>query len=285
MHNSQVSLQKRKITAPILLLAGELTDKGPKERISRLVPHYLFHYVTSGSGTACLENGTEITVKSGDWFFAYPNQRILYQQNPDDPWLYMWIGFQGDDVETLLARAGIYRDTVTRQGELDPTFIELFREMIDAAEANPLTGDLKATTSLLQLVTHLIETAPATTRQTQRLTREKLESVIDRACIFMGENYPSGIGAAEVALHSGFERSYFSKVFSQYTGTSIKEYLADLRIRKSKELLLSTDLSIAQIAYEVGFIEPKSFSRFFKEQAKQSPAQYRKSNPLPDNDA
>ncbi len=275
MDKSRVCLQKRKVATPVLLLAGELLEKAPRRSNNRQVPHYLFHYIISGSGNVSVEAGPVIQVSAGDWFFAFPNQTIRYAQNENDQWLYKWIGFQGDDIEYLLGRAGIYADTAVRKAEFDSRFADQITEMIETLDGNSVAADLEANKGLMQLMIYLIKTAPAN-KSPQRIPRDKFQAVIDRALIFMGEYFPSGIGAAEVARHAGFERSYFSKMFSEYAGITIKDYLASLRIRKAKELLMEPKCSISAIAQAVGFTESRTFSRFFKDQTNLSPSQWRK---------
>ncbi len=61
------------------------------------------------------------------------------------------------------------------------------------------------------------------------------------------------------------------------TGQSISEFIRTIRIKRASQLLLQTNLSIAEIAYEVGFNDLKYFRRCFKKAFEQTPSQYRKS--------
>jgi AraC-like DNA-binding protein len=61
------------------------------------------------------------------------------------------------------------------------------------------------------------------------------------------------------------------------TGTSISRYIRALGLSKAKELLVSTEQNISQIAYVVGFDNPKYFNRFFPEEYGVSPAKFRRS--------
>lgn len=63
------------------------------------------------------------------------------------------------------------------------------------------------------------------------------------------------------------------------TGMPITRYIRALRLGKSKELLVTSDLNIAEIAYAVGFEDPKYFSRIFSEEFGVSPAHFRQSAP------
>lgn len=59
------------------------------------------------------------------------------------------------------------------------------------------------------------------------------------------------------------------------TGMSITRYVRALRLSKAKDLLASSELTISEIAYAVGFDDPKYFSRVFSEEFGVSPANFR----------
>ncbi|MGY0036667.1 helix-turn-helix transcriptional regulator [Pedobacter sp. NJ-S-72] len=55
----------------------------------------------------------------------------------------------------------------------------------------------------------------------------------------------------------------YKKILS-LTGKSPIEYIRSYRLQKAKPLLLKSQLPVAEVAYEVGFSNPKYFSRYFK---------------------
>jgi AraC-like DNA-binding protein len=59
------------------------------------------------------------------------------------------------------------------------------------------------------------------------------------------------------------------------TGINFTDYLARVRIEKSKNLLLNPNLRVSEIAYEVGFQSLTHFNRVFKKLLGQSPTDYR----------
>lgn len=84
----------------------------------------------------------------------------------------------------------------------------------------------------------------------------------------------------DISLHSvasivSASPNHFSTIFSQETGETFIEYLTQVRINKSKELLLTTTLRSADIAYEVGFGDPHYFSFIFKKHTGISPREFR----------
>lgn len=70
--------------------------------------------------------------------------------------------------------------------------------------------------------------------------------------------------------------TYFSALFKKETGQGFLEYLKELRINKSKELLASTTLPIKEISEKVGYHDSRHFSKCFKKQLGLKPQDYRK---------
>ncbi|MEO0338424.1 MAG: helix-turn-helix domain-containing protein, partial [Bacteroidota bacterium] len=68
---------------------------------------------------------------------------------------------------------------------------------------------------------------------------------------------------------------YLSQTVKNYTGKTAKEFIQDRLLLEAKRLLLHTDMSVKEVAYEVGFEEPLHFSSFFKKHAGQSPSKFR----------
>jgi len=84
----------------------------------------------------------------------------------------------------------------------------------------------------------------------------------------------------DISLHSvastvSVSPNHFSTIFSQETGETFIEYLTRVRINKSKDLLLTTALRSADIAYDVGFGDPHYFSYIFKKHTGISPREFR----------
>lgn len=79
--------------------------------------------------------------------------------------------------------------------------------------------------------------------------------------------------AAELNLSPG----YLSGVLRVLTGQSTQQHIHDKLIEKAKEKLSTTDLSVSEIAYELGFGHPQSFSKLFKTKTQLSPLAFRQS--------
>jgi AraC family transcriptional activator of pobA len=71
--------------------------------------------------------------------------------------------------------------------------------------------------------------------------------------------------------------SYLSDMLRTLTGQNAQQHIHDKLIEKAKEKLSTTTLSVSEVAYELGFEHPQSFSKLFKSKTKLSPLEFRKS--------
>lgn len=69
--------------------------------------------------------------------------------------------------------------------------------------------------------------------------------------------------------------TYLRSVLKSLTGQTTQQHIHNKLIEKAKEKLSTTDLSVSEIAYELGFEHLQSFSKLFKTKTKQSPMEFR----------
>lgn len=75
--------------------------------------------------------------------------------------------------------------------------------------------------------------------------------------------------------------SYLSRLLKTFTGQTTQQHLHDKLIEKAKEKLSATELSVSEIAYELGFEHSQSFSKLFKSKTNRSPLEFRHSFNVP----
>lgn len=112
--------------------------------------------------------------------------------------------------------------------------------------------------------------------QSIRDSREKeLNGIISKAIRFIEKNYNKNISLDDVAKEINMSYHYFSKFFKDSIGKNFVDYLTELRIDKSKEMLKDFNISIKEISYGVGYSDPNYFSKIFKKVTGMSPTEYR----------
>ena len=94
---------------------------------------------------------------------------------------------------------------------------------------------------------------------------------------YMKKNLDENLTIDAIAKKVFLSRSTFIRYFSAFTNTSPLVYLTQLRIEKSKEMLISTDKTITYIANDCGFFDASHFEKTFTKYEGISPSAYRKS--------
>lgn len=79
-----------------------------------------------------------------------------------------------------------------------------------------------------------------------------------------------------MSAHLCISRVQLYKRMVSLTGTTPSEYLRAKRIHRSEELLRSGEFTVSEIAYKVGFNNPRYFSKYFQEEYGMTPSQYKK---------
>ncbi len=106
---------------------------------------------------------------------------------------------------------------------------------------------------------------------------QKLEDIIDG---YFSSGTPMAEGTLSVQNLSeqlNVSPGYLSDMLRSYTGQNAQQLIHGKMIEKAKEILSTSNSSVAEIAYQLGFEHPQSFSRLFKTKTNLSPLEFRKS--------
>ena len=134
--------------------------------------------------------------------------------------------------------------------------------------------------SLLMRMLHILSTASPTStlrsEQYGQLLPNKQESAVDRAYNYLYGHFREQLSLADIAAYSGQNPSALCRAFKKSSGYTIGQFCTRLRIEYACNLLLNTDMDIAQIAYSSGFNSYPHFCTQFKTAMQMSPTEYRK---------
>ena len=112
------------------------------------------------------------------------------------------------------------------------------------------------------------------------LRREKDESAnMARTRQFIEKHQAEPLSLGRVAQAANISRCYFCKMFKRATGMNFIDYLARVRVEKSKTLLLNPHSRISEAAFASGFQSMTNFNRSFRRIVGRSPTQFRQSLP------
>lgn len=233
--------------------------------------HYLIHHIEKGKGYYHC-GGKRYTLTAKDSFLIYPNYRVQYYADPEDPWEYSWIGFTGNDAPSIL-KATLFSTTepVTYNNLHSEEILRRMSQISDA-RGDDFTQAVEMAGYLYMLLAIYMREAKSGNKMSRK------ERYVIKSIEFISSNYSSPITVSEIAAYVGLSRSYLCRAFQSVLDKSPKEYLSEYRIRQACYLLSHTSLSMADIAESVGFDNSLYFSRVFHKQMGVPPTEYAKQN-------
>ncbi len=107
---------------------------------------------------------------------------------------------------------------------------------------------------------------------------EMLEKGTPRSVQYINEHYNENIAVETLSSLENYSITYYGEWFKKTVGKSPMEYIQQCRIERAKELLVNSNLSIMQIAGEVGYSYESSFTKIFKLRENISPKNFRETH-------
>jgi AraC family transcriptional regulator len=105
-----------------------------------------------------------------------------------------------------------------------------------------------------------------------------MDKAVERAIACIWERYNEPLSLADIARSALLSRFYFARTFRDATGISPGRFLAAVRVYQAKRLLVSTSMTITDIAYAVGYNSLGSFTNYFTESVGISPSRFRRAS-------
>ncbi|MEE0762564.1 hypothetical protein B5F08_05365 [Anaeromassilibacillus sp. An172] len=240
---------------------------------STLHSHYFaeFFYVTSGKGVVKVED-TEFTVEESDLVIINPGVSHTEKTLSGEDFEYVFVGVDG--IAFCFDNPNSNDDYTHIHYKKDREVVETYLKLLQSEMDKDTPYKTTVCQDLLELlIINIIRKA------NYSLTLDNSKSV-NRACRtakrYIDENFRESITLDELAEVAKVNKYYLSHAFSEDYKISPINYLISKRIDECKNLLVSSNYSIAQIAGFTGFSSPSYFSQCFKKNTGLQPEQYRK---------
>ena len=106
------------------------------------------------------------------------------------------------------------------------------------------------------------------------MSTEKMDCV-DSAILFMQQHINENISLTDLSKHYNYSVSRFSNLFKQKTGYAPIDYFLQMKMQRACQQLDLTNMSVKEIAFDMGFDDPYYFSKRFRTIIGLSPKKYR----------
>lgn len=222
------------------------------------------------------------TIGTGDWYLTPAKST---------PYALRWKSLSPEPIQTLhlhlsqqvfaqaveeLADRDSARLTVqNRSGFQDPLLsqigLALQREVSQVASVSTLYADTVAQMMIVHLLRHYSTQHVALPESTHGLSHQQMKQVID----FILSHLHDQLSLHVLAQHIGLSSYHFARLFRRTTGESPHQFVLQKRLETAQHLLKKTDLSLSQIALDVGFPNQSHFTQVFKQRMGLTPLRYR----------
>ncbi|NLK22267.1 MAG: helix-turn-helix transcriptional regulator [Epulopiscium sp.] len=101
---------------------------------------------------------------------------------------------------------------------------------------------------------------------------------VRKAITYIKEHYEKPLNLEGMAEYLGLNKCYFCNLFKKEVGKTYSHFVNEIRIKKSKDLLVNTNLSMLEIALSVGYNNQNYYNMAFKKIVGVTPLKYRRFN-------
>ena len=150
----------------------------------------------------------------------------------------------------------------------------IFQRLCELHDTRTADSEIMLQSLLLKLIYVLKQHFPS--GGIKHSIKNNNHKVIENTLEYIKNNLTADLSLETLAREASFSTIYSHKLFKASTGKTLHEYIEDMRIKKSINLLISTDMSLSQVAYECGFSSQSYYSYAFKRNMGMPPRAYAK---------
>lgn len=230
---------------------------------------YVLHLCMQGEGFLRLKQEEIYHIGAGDLFVIPAKTANTYYPLATNPWIYRWVGIQGNLAKELLTDCGLTSNHYILRGAGDDQIAYILTNIYTALEEQ---RELKA-------MSHLFILLDALTQKNDAIYKKKLtpgEEYFHHLTTYIQQHYSTDFTINDLANECNIDRTYIFKLFKRFVQISPQLYILHYRLEKASTLLRRSTLSITDISFVVGFRSTSYFSRQFSNHFSLSPRAYRR---------
>lgn len=212
----------------------------------------LIHFVRSGKGIFYAQ-GQSICVHPGQAFIIQPGEEVYYIADEKDPWEYSWVGFTGALSGKFSALPPVF--------DLPEDLLPHLRVPFDWDQMGELWG-YELANDLLMFYAKIL--------RPQAKKVDYIQEIVDHVRLF----YMEKLSVENFAKQYGLDRRYLSRRFKSRMGTTIQDYILNVRMYEGCRYL-RMGYSVKETATLCGYSSAPIFSKLFKREHGLSPVQWK----------
>ena len=275
----------------ISILRFEDMKRRPGNCSGQLVHHFYSIAFKKNVNSKLKYGGNEVDFDKGVMHFMSPGQELAFEISSEEEFTHTgWLMLIHPDFllnSVLSARIRQYpyfsyrvNEALFLSADEETMVLEMFSKISKEYFAEP---DAFTRNLLIDHITLLLSYCDRFYERQFINRKEVHHHLVDSLGVTLDEYFQSGrlvtsgiptVDYLSRSLH--ISPGYLSRLLRLHTGQSTKHFINDRLLQLAKEKLSAPDLTISEIAYELGFVYPQSFGKFFRQQTGVSPVEFRK---------
>lgn len=177
----------------------------------------------------------------------------------------------------MILREGTLYDTLMELPDILETekravYQDIFENLCKYYDTAMESDQIMLQSLILKLIYTLSKDAKKYTRQEKK--KRNIDLTVEKALNYIRENLTEDLSLEKMAQISNLSPIHFHKCFKASVGKTLRDYVEEQRIKKAANLLIATELSLTDIAFECGFSSQSYFSYVFKRRMQVTPREY-----------
>ncbi len=223
---------------------------------------YMIDYIVCGRGHLSCGEGKSFTLQEGDLCFVYLGEPSIFYPLSDDFEIYFF-HVKGAQIREL------YQTFVHNAGNVIGGFSEkivkeAFSYIRNRIDAGPDFKEISV--SLYRFLLEMLEYSERKKDIYPPFIMEVFQRIIDHDCT-----------VRQLAKELGFHEVYLERQFKRYTKKTLRRFLTERKLSFAENLLLTTDMSVNEIAMRVGYADTNGLISLFRKELHCTPLVFRKS--------
>ena len=222
---------------------------------------YMIDYVVRGKGHLSCGNGKSFTLREGDLCFVYLGEPSIFYPMGDDFEIYFF-HVKGAQIKELY-QAFVHNAGNVIGGFSEKLAADSFSSIRERIDAGP---DFKEISIILyRFLLEILERSQRQKDAYPPFIMKIFQKIIDHGCTVQ-----------QLAEELGFHAVYLERQFKRYTKKTLRRFLTERKLSLAENLLLTTDLTINEIAQRIGYADSNGLISLFRTELHCTPLAFRK---------
>jgi AraC-like DNA-binding protein len=230
----------------------------------------LFQYTLNGCGEMELPDRTIQLEREQALLVRIPGEHRYYLPEQSSSWEFVYMMIRGSAIPELWPQLELDSTAGVHRFALDHPLIKFLIHAYKQAANRTIVDSYQASAIAYQFMMELLRSDFSYSEQ-QEGAADRIQLAID----YMQEHYAELNGLEDIGQSAGLSKYHFTRLFHKTTGLTPIQYLTNVRMEKSAELLRFTEWSVEDIARMIGYANGNYFCKIFRKRTGLSPGEFR----------